>query len=344
MTDAGRRPAALGLAAWGETMEELCDAARAAEGGGFESVWLSELHRSALVGAAAVGAVTERVQVGTAIALAFARSELTTALSALDLADLTRGRFVLGLGPGVKRLVEDWHDRPYGKPVPHLRESVALIRRFMAEAHAGRPIVAEGEHVRARVIGYQRPFAPADGGVPVYLAAVGPVALRLSGSIADGWIAHELGSPTTLERRALPLLAEGLERGGRSRRDLRVVASACCVPDSDPHAAKRHAAGNVAFYATVKSYDEFFAFHGFLDEAKEIQRRFAAGEHDRMADACPDEMVDAFTLAGTPDEVRSRLAAYDGLADVVKLSPPTHLVTPEVTRRAQHAILEMFAT
>jgi probable F420-dependent oxidoreductase len=333
----------LSYAPWGETMREVVDAAVAAESAGFSDLWISELHRSAFVPAAAIASATTTAGVGTAIALAFPRSPMITALNALDLDDLSGGRFTLGLGSGVRRLNEDWHNVPFGKAAPHLRETIAIIRRLVAEAHLGKPIEIDGEHERVRIRGYERPFPPVRERIPIYIAAVGDVMTRLAGEIGDGFLGHELGSPRYLSERLLPNISSGLERAGRDRTSCAVVTSACCVIDDDSRQAKRWAAGLVAFYATVRTYEPFFAFHGFEREASEIRERFRAGDEKAMIDATPDEMVDALALAGTPDEVRMRLAAYEGIADGVKLSPPTHLVPPEVTRACQAAIIEHLA-
>ena len=122
-----------------------------------------------------------------------------------------------------------------------------------------------------------------------------------------------------------------------------MIASAVCVIDKDARQAKRWAAGLLAFYATVRTYEPFFEFHGFAREARAIQELFRAGDEQGMIDATPDEMVDALTLAGTADDVRRRLASYEGIADGVKLSPPTHLVPAEVTMACQKAILSELA-
>lgn len=334
----------LALAPWGETIEEMAEAARAAEDGGFESVWVSELTRTGFVPAAALALATSSLGIGTAIALAFVRSPMITALAALDLDELSKGRFVLGLGTGVRRLNEDWHGAQFEKPARRLRETVELVRRFIAKSHAGEEIAYEGKHHRVRVRGFERPFAPARTEIPIYLASVGPVLTRLAGEIAEGWIAHELGSPGYLKDHTLPELGRGLENGGRRRSDLTVMTSAVCVPHPNSSEAKRRAAGLVAFYATVRTYSDFFEAHGFGAEAAEIQKAFRGGDIEATIRACPEEMVAALTLSGTPDEIRARLAEYEGLADVVKLSPPTHFVSPEVTREAQRGILEIFST
>lgn len=333
----------LSLAPWGESLAELRAAAVAAEDAGFDTVWLSELHRSAFVPAATLAEATSRVRVGTAIALAFVRSPLTTALTTLDLDELSDGRFVLGLGSGVKRLNEDWHHATFGKPVAHLRETITAIRQLVASVHTGETIRIEGEWEPVHLRGYERPFPPRRTEVPIYVASVGELMTRLAGEVGDGWIAHELGSPAYLSDVVMPNLHAGLDRSGRSRDRLEVVASACCVIDDDARQAKRWAAGLVAFYASVKTYDDFFDFHGFLAEAKAVQQRFREGDHAHLADAVPDDMVDALTLAGTPDDVRKWVRRYEGVADQIKLSPPTHFVPADVTRSAQQRILEVLA-
>lgn len=333
----------LSYAPWGETLTELVEAAVSAERAGFTDVWVSELHRSSFVPAAAIARATRTAGVGTAIALGFVRSPMTTALEAMDVDELSGGRFVLGIGSGVQRLNEGWHNARFGKPAAHLRETVGIIRRFVAESHLGKPIEIEGEFESMRLRGYGRPFPPARARIPIYLAAVGDVMTRLAGEIGDGWLGHELGSPRFTAEHVAPNLAAGVRRAGRAHRDVTMIASAVCVIDRDGRQAKRWAAGLVAFYTTVRTYSAFFAFHGFEAEARAIGERFRAGDERGMIDSCPDEMVDALALAGTPDEVRKRLAEYDGVVHGVKLSPPTHLVPPEVTRASQAAILEDLA-
>lgn len=138
-----------------------------AEVAGFETVSVSELHRSAFVPAAAIAKATSTARVGTAIALAFVRSPMTTALTALDLDELSGGRFVLGLGSGVMRLNENWHNARFGKPAQHLRETVSIIRQLVAEAHLGKPIEMDGDWERIRLRGFARPFAPLRDRIPM---------------------------------------------------------------------------------------------------------------------------------------------------------------------------------
>ncbi len=326
---------------WGHTLDEFVAGCRDAEAAGMARVWNPELHRSPFVPLAAAAAATSSIPLATGIALAFVRSPLSLALTALDMDELCGGRFALGLGTGVRRLNENWHNATFGKPVAHLDETVKILRLVWAEAAGKAPLVFDGQWESLRLAGFERPFHQQRNTIPVFVAAVGPMLTRFAGRVGDGWVAHELGSPQYLRHQVLPQLERGLQQSGRQRSQLRVTASACCVIHPDLAEARRRAAGLVAFYASVRSYTDFFAWHGFRTQALQVQDAFRRGDMDAMIAAVSDDMVDELTVCGPPDRVRRRLAGYEGLADEVKLTPPTHFVTPEVTREAQAAI---FAT
>ena len=333
----------LDLYAWSDSFEELKQAAADAERAGFRTLWSAELDRSGFVPAAVMAGATSEIRLGTGIVWAFPRSPMVTALAALDLDELSGGRMVLGLGSGVRRLNEAWHDVDWDRPVRRLEDTVRIVRAFIAGAHEGKPIRHEGA-ASIDLRGYRRAFRPERESIPVYLAAVGEQMTRLAGRIADGWLAHELGSPHYLRERILPNIRAGLRQAGRERSQIDLVASACGVVLPDGREARRLTAGLVAFYASVKTYTGFFEFHGFGAEARRIQAAFAEGDIRGMIESVPDEMVDALTISGTPEEARRKLAAYEGLADAVKLSPPTHYVPKSVTRAAQTSLIETFGS
>ena len=333
----------LDLYIWSDSFEELGQVAAGAERAGFRTLWSAELDRSAFIPVAVMASTTSEVRLGTGIAWAFPRSPMVTALTALDLDEMCRGRLVLGLGSGVRRLNEAWHGVNWDRPVRMLDDTVRIIRTLVASAHDGRPIRHDGA-VSIDLRGYRRAFEPRRTEIPVYLAAVGDQMTRLAGRTADGWLAHELGFPTYVRQRILPNIQAGLARAGRDRSRIDLVASACGMVLPDGREALRNTAGLVAFYASVKTYTGFFAFHGFKDEALRVQAAFRRGDIRGMIEAVPDEMVDALTISGTPEQARQKLAAYDGLVDTVKLSPPTHFVSKEVTRAAQQSLIDAFGS
>ena len=251
---------------------------------------------------------------------------------------------MLGLGSGVQKLNVDWHHVDWDKPVTHLRETVRNIRAFWAGCTTGEPIDLPGEREPMKIRGYKRPYPVQRTDIPIHLAAMGPALTRLSGEIADGWISHELTSPAFLRERILPEIEAGLERGGRTRDQIEVVTSSCCSVDADPAVARRRSAGMVGFYATVRTYADFFDFHGLADDQQKVIDAFAgattAGE---LAGHVSDAMVDTLTLSGTRDQVAEQIAAYDGIADTIKLTPPTHGLSPDEIRAAQREVIAVIA-
>lgn len=306
-------------------------------------MWVAEEARDAFVPLAGCAGATQRIGIGAGAALAFVRSPLATALAALDLDDLSGGRLRLGLAAGSPRVVERWHGMPADAPVARMRETVVAVRTFIERIHSGDAIDLAGEHTQHQVRGWRRPFPPRRDTVPILVESIGPAMTQLTGEIGDGWIAPEVSSARSLDQHVLPNLRIGLERSGRSNADLHVVASAICVPRPDGDDARRIAAHALAYYATVAHHAANLDAHGFDREVAEVRGRFAAGDAAGAVDAVTDDMVATLTLAGTPDEVLDRMTAYEGLADVVKLSAPSNGLPAEMIREVQAAILELFA-
>lgn len=328
----------------GTTAAELMAAARDAEAASVESLWASELYTNPYVPLAAVAGATDSITLGTGIVLGFVRSPLSIGLAALDLDALTGGRFVLGLGTGVRRLNEQWHGvTNFGGPVRHMREVIEFLRVFCATSHLGEPIRYQGEFVNVDMVGYRRPTAPVRERIPIYLGANRPMMLRLAGEIADGVLGHVFLSPRHLKRHVLPRIAEGLERGGRARGDFVLGAGITCAIDEDRATARRHAAGPLAFYASVKTYQSIFASDGFEQACRDIAAAFHAGDKSRAVDLVTDDMIDTYCAAGTPDEVLRSVARYDGLLDVKGVSPPRHFCPPDAHIAYRRRILELFS-
>jgi len=325
---------------WGRSLDELIVAARAAEDAGADTVWLPELHRSSTVSAAAVGAATDHVCVATGIALAFARSPMILALEALDLAELTGGRFRLGLGSGTRRMNTEWHASEFDHPVERMADTIDAIRTFWRRSADGGRIETAGRLRPMRLAGYQRPLATWD--IPIHLAAVGPRMLRLAGRVADGWLAHELCSPTYVRERALPELERGLAEAGRSRADLEITASAVCAVSGDRRTAAELVSGHVGFYGGVRAYADFFAFHDVLEEHEQIAAQLRAGAGAGNLSAA-GRMREVLTVTGDRDDVLQRLTEYEGVADVVKVSPPVHALEPDQIRAAQTELIAVIA-
>jgi probable F420-dependent oxidoreductase len=326
----------------GGSLKEVASLAGRAEAAGLESVWLAELDHSAFVQAAAAVSATTRIGVGTAIALAFPRSPTITAMTAWDLDEMSGDRFMLGLGPQVKRILEARFSVRVEKPAPQMREYVQAIRTIWA-ANRGESVVHEGETYRITMPTFHGPPRPERRDTPILLAAVGPVLSRVCGEVADGLLGHPLASPRYLREAVAPAIAAGLERSVRPGGACPITAMAMVSIGDDEVAARRAARLQIAFYATTPSYKPILALHDRAALPRDLRRAFVNRDTDRMADLIDDELLDAIAIAGRPDEALDRLSAWEGVAQRVVLGVPWYGMAPDRQRDAIEAALDLGA-
>ena len=304
-------------------IDDVAGTAREVEARGYAGVWASETDHDPFLPLLTAGLATSRLQVGTAIAVAFARSPMTLAMTAHDLQRYTRGRFVLGLGSQVRPHVERRFSMPWSPPVERMREYVAALRAIWAAWQEGTPLRFRGEHYRHTLM--TRMFSPPAhewGAPPVHLAAVGPGMTRLAGEIADGLLAHGFTTARYLRERTLLLLAEGLAAAGRSRAEVTVSMPGFVVTGRT--AAERATAADavratIAFYGSTPAYRPVLELHGWEALADELHGLSVGRREDRwtaMRDLVDDEVLGTFAVVGEPDDVGAAVRArFDGLVD-----------------------------
>ncbi len=333
----------ISVAAIGVSAEDLVADAREAEAAGVECVWAPELFRSAVTQATFLAAKTEQIGVATGIVWAFTRSPFIHAVSALDIDEMSGGRFRLGMGAGVKRLNETWHNADYGKPAPHLREAIEATRLIMRQASAGEPIRYEGEYYDIDIKGWLRSNPPArETPPPIYTAAVQGGMARMAGDVADGLIGHPIQSLKWIDEVVVPAFETGLERSGRERASFDYLPTVCCAIDEDEGRAIEMARRTISFYATVKTYAPLWEMHGFADNAAAAGEAFRRGDLAAVPAAISDEMVDAYCAAGPLDKVRARVEATAERADGLFLTPPTYFLAAEELAEYQRRIVAAF--
>jgi probable F420-dependent oxidoreductase len=296
----------------GGPLGRLGDLAQGVEAAGFESVWCAETARSVFVQAAVACVSTSRVLVGTDIALAFPRSPTITAMAARDLAELSGGRFVLGLGTQVKRINEQRFGIGFEHPAPKVAEAVEVIREVL-DTFEGRPIDHRGRFYSITM----PPFpgaGPAPGTVPIYLAAVNRVMAETAGRCADGVLGHPMTSAAWIRDVLRPAVERGAKDAGRGAHQVNVTTGLIVAVSDDRDEARREAALQIAFYATTRTYRPVLDLHGFGDRLEPLRRAFVKKDFAAMIDvALP--MVDSLAVAGTEDECHERMAGFEGLVD-----------------------------
>jgi probable F420-dependent oxidoreductase len=327
------RIARRGLAVFGGSIEDMAVAAAAADRAGFHSVFTPELYnRSATVTLAAIAERTSNCLIGSGILYGVGRSPLMLAAEARDLDELSGGRLILGLGNGTRRMIEDWHGLDGEAPAKRIEELVPLLRSLWRLAEA--PVDHHGRFYRCRIRALDELAEPPGRDIPVFTAGVNPRMIESAGRVANGLLGHTLFSPRYIEDVVLPALARGASVAGRDPESIAFVAMVLCATSCDEEQARREAATMIAFYASVKTYATVFAISGFAREAERIREGFARQDTEAMISAVSEEMVDAFAVAGTPEQVTRRIARHHALADHVVLFPPGFRVSPE--RKAEN--------
>ncbi len=295
---------------------------------GVEGVFAPQVYGPPFVPLAAAATVTERMQLASGIALAFARSPFETAMAALDLDRISGGRFTLGLGTSVQAWSEGFFGMPYGKPVEHLREVVEIVRAIFTKLHTGELREFNGKYYQLDFRDYQPLGEPLRTDIPIWIAALRGPLLRMAAEVADGVMGHPIWSVEWATERIPEELQRGLEKGGRSRDEIEVNLWQFVAIDEDPAVAVEDAKATVAFYAGVAQYEEYFAAHGFRDEAKRLQEGVKRGDYLSVANLVPDEMARTFVACGTAGEVREKLEPLWDVADSVCYVPPSYGLEP----------------
>lgn len=299
----------------GGHMGTIEDLAGQAEDGGYESIWVAETAFSAFVQASLACRATSRVKVGTNIALAFPRSPTITAMTARDLAELSEGRFILGLGSQVKRINEQRFSVPFEHPAPKMAEYVQVVRQVLG-TFRGEPVDHRGRFYTVTMPPF--PGAGPVGDVPVYLAAVNEKMCEAAGWVADGVLGHPMTSPTYIAEVVRPAVERGATAAGRDVSAVSFTNSVILQVGEDRDRARREAALQVGFYATTRTYKPVLAAHGFEDRVAPLRDAYTRGDLTTLVElAMP--MVDTFAITGSEEECREGLAAFDGLVDRIVL-------------------------
>lgn len=302
------------------TLREVPDLARAAERTGFDGVWVEETSHEPFLGAALASEHTDRMTVGTNVAIALARSPTVLAHLAWDLAALSNGRFILGLGTQVKGHVVRRFGMPWDPPAPRLRDTVRAIRALWHTWRAGEPLNYRGEFYTLTLM---TPFFTPprhDHAIPVATAGVNPIMCRVAGEVADAFQVHPLHTPAYLKEIILPAIRRGERRAGRTRAVTVNVSLFALIGESraEVDAARAEARRTIAFYASTPSYRPLLRHHGWEEIGTRLSRLAAGGEWTAMAQTVTDEMLDAIAVSGSPRDVGEAIRVrYAHLADRV---------------------------
>ena len=331
----------IGLILTGGSARADVDLAVRAEAAGFDGVYSIEFfNRHGYVSLGAIAQATSRVRIGSAIANAFTRTPLLHASAAMDLDELSSGRFVLGLGSATRRMTEDWYGVPFEAPAPRMRELVELLRAaFLAQKGGG--FHWEGSHWKLSVPIYSRPGAPRTQ-IPIWVAAVNRGMIAAAGATADGLVGHPIATRAWHREVTLPGLREAERAAGRPAGAGALAPYVITSIQEKREDAIRDAKGQIGFYLTTALYHSILDHHGLREVGERCRTALRKFDTKAMAEAVPDSLVEEIAIACTPDEARQRLEEWRDLSDQPLLYAPSVGVPPERLRDNQQATLSIF--
>jgi probable F420-dependent oxidoreductase len=304
-----------------KNLRDVPAVARAAEAIGFDALWTVEAAHEALLPLVLIAEHTQRIEFGTAIAVAFARSPMTLAQASWDLAAMSGGRFILGLGSQVKAHVERRFGMVWDPPTPKLRDMLGAIRATWDCWQNGTALNFSGEYYKLTLMSPMFNPGPLETPhVPIFIAGVNTSLCRMAGEAADGLHVHPFHSREYLRAVVIPAVEEGAARAGRSRRDVE-LASAVITFSNDKQ--REEVRSQISFYASTPSYRPVLDFHGWHDTGERLAVLAKRGRWTEMAAEITDDMLDVFAVAAPRNELGERLRArYEGLLDRVALYEP----------------------
>lgn len=296
--------------------------ARFADELGFDGIWTFETSHEPYLPLVLAAEHSQRLSIGTSIAVAFPRSPTITAQIAWDLARYSKGRFILGLGTQVKGHNERRFGVKWERPVDKMRDYILALRAVWESWQNRSRLDYRGEFYQLTLM---TPFfspAPHEySRIPIFIAGVNQRMCQLAGELCEGFHVHPLHTTRYLRERLLPNIETGLARTGRARASIELSSSIFVIPTGDPQQAAKYEAEvrqQIAFYASTPPYRPVFDLQGWGDVADQLKGLAARGKWNEMALLVTDEMLACFVLRGSWTELPVLMKQkYAGLLDRV---------------------------
>jgi probable F420-dependent oxidoreductase len=298
----------------------VIEAAEQAERVGYDGFWAPETNHDPFLPLVLAAEHTERIKLGTGIAVAFARNPMNLAVVANDLQTLSEGRFILGLGSQIKPHIEKRFSMPWSHPAPRMRELILAMRAIWASWADGSRLAFRGEFYRHTLMTPMFDPGPNPYGNPkVFLAAVGEVMTEVAGEVADGLLVHGFTTERYLREVTLPAFERGLARGGKTRADVQISYPGMVVTGTSEEefaTATNAVKKQLAFYGSTPAYRPVLELHGWGALQPELNTLSKRGEWVAMADLIDDDILNTFAVVGELDELPGKiLGRFDGVVD-----------------------------
>lgn len=299
-------------------LDEVPSLAASLEEKGYDGILSFEGQHDPFLPLALAATTTEKVELITGIAIAFARNPMVVAYMANDLQLISGGRFTLGLGSQIRPHIEKRFSETWSRPNARMREFIEAVRAIWRTWNEGEPLRFRGEfYTHTLMAPFFNPGPNPHGTPKIALAGFGPGMIRIAGEVADSWLVHPLHTPSYVREVAMPALEEGAAKAQRDAQEVEISAQVITMvgrTDEEIERARQGARMQMSFYSSTPAYKVMLDHHGWGDIQPELNRMSKEGRWAEMADKVSDEMVDAIGICGTPSEVGKRLRERNSFA------------------------------
>jgi probable F420-dependent oxidoreductase len=293
---------------------DLSGAAKAAadaEAAGYDGVWAAETGHDPFLPLLVAAEHTSSIELGTSIAVAFARNPMTTAMTANDLQVFSKGRFILGLGSQIKPHITKRFSMEWSHPAPRMREFILAMRAIWDTWHNGTKLDFKGDFYTHTLM---TPFfnpGPSEHGAPkVYLAGVGELMTTVAGEVCDGFLCHGFTTERYLREVTIPALEEGRKKAGKTMEGFEIAGPSFVVTGTTEEQLEKAAEGTrqqIAFYGSTPAYRGVLELHGWGGLQDDLNKLSKEGKWVEMGTLIDDEILNTFAVVGEPEQIAPEL-------------------------------------
>jgi probable F420-dependent oxidoreductase len=303
------------------------DSAREAEASGYDGAWAAETNHDPFLLLLDAVRSTKRIQLGTGIAVAFARNPMNMAVLANDLQMQSEGRFLLGLGSQVKAHITKRFSMEWGQPAARMREYILAMRAIWDCWNNDTKLDFRGDfYTHTLMTPFFNPGPNPHGDPKVFLAAVGHLMTEVAGETADGILAHGFTTESYLKSETIPALERGLAKSGRTLDGFEISLPAFVVTGTNEEeyaAARTGVKRQIAFYGSTPAYRPVLEHHGWGELQTTLNAMSKEGKWAEMGELIDDEILTTFAVVAEPEDIAAELGKrYSGVVTRIMFYAP----------------------
>ena len=290
------------------------------EAQGYDGLWTAETAHDPFFPLLLASQHTERAELGTGIAVAFARNPMTLAQIAWDLQAASGGRFILGLGSQIKPHITKRFSMPWSKPAARMREMVLAIRAIWGAWNDGTKLDFQGDfYTHTLMTPFFDPGPNPHGNAKIFLAGVGELMTEVAGEVCDGFLCHGFTTERYLREVTIPALERGAAKAGRTLADVEISGPAFVVTGTTEEEMARSVQGTkqqIAFYGSTPAYRPVLELHGWGELQDELNRMSKQGQWKEMGELITDDVLNTFAVVAEPEQLAAGI--HERYGDIVQ--------------------------